>query len=60
MICFRDKTFCTFYKECTKGQLCDRALTPDVIKQAHEWWGGEDAPICEFVGIPPECFVELA
>jgi hypothetical protein len=54
---YKDKTFCGFYKECANGENCDRALTPEVEKNAKEWWGGDDAPICQFID-KPECFKE--
>lgn len=40
MISYLDRTFCISDK-CT----CGRKLTPDIIRAAKEWWGGEDAPI---------------
>ena len=55
MICFRDKTWCKFYKECAKP--CDRALTPEIIGKAREWWGGDGAPICMYTE-KPGCFKE--
>ena len=58
MICYRDKTFCSFYVECDKGDICHRALTLSVKKSANEWWGKDEAPICLYVNIP-NCFVEL-
>jgi len=54
MICYRDMTFCTFYKSCKDGESCERALTPKVKKEAEEWMG-RDAPICLF-GEKPECW----
>lgn len=57
MICYKDKTFCPFYKECLKGQECDRALTEGVKESAKAWWGTEDAPISMFMD-KPDCFEE--
>jgi len=55
MICYQDKTFCSFYMICKHGHTCDRALTPDVIDKARKWWGG-DAPIAVYDEFP-DCFV---
>lgn len=30
MMCYRDKTFCPFWKDCKNSGLCGRALTDDV------------------------------
>ena len=56
MICYKDMTFCPFYKECQLGEKCFRALKPEVIEAAHVWWGDKTAPIAEYVEKPP-CFV---
>ena len=56
MICYKDMTFCSFYKECSKGKDCSRALTEEVIKDAQEWWGNPEAPICQFME-KPDCFI---
>ena len=59
MICYKDMTFCNFWKDCAKGAVCARALTPQVVKSAGDWWswdGGipEQAPICRFTD-KPDC-----
>ena len=51
MICFQDRTFCDFYKECEKGEKCSRALThriANAAKKAH-------MPIAQFENAP-SCF----
>ena len=53
-ICYRDRTFCE-YTECKNYASCDRALTPQVQKDAEKWWGGKDAPICTYAE-EPVCF----
>ena len=53
MICYKDMTFCTFYKECDNAKTCHRPLTPKVAKLAEEF----GLPICQFTD-KPECFVE--
>ena len=55
MMCYKDMTFCTHYKECAKGSDCFRALTPKVLEDAEKWM--KNAPISEFVG-KPDCFQE--
>lgn len=34
MICYKNKTFCGYYKGCKDGKDCTRALTSQIIKQA--------------------------
>ena len=52
---YRDMTFCKYYKECTEGKDCFRALTPTVVKEARKWWGEYEAPVCMFAE-HPDCF----
>ena len=42
---YLDMTFCQAYKECKDGKNCGRAYTPQVRKEADEWWGKPGAPI---------------
>jgi hypothetical protein len=57
VLCFRDSTFCRYYEQCAHHpEECKRALTPKVLKEAREWWGKDNPPICEFAGVP-SCFV---
>lgn len=60
MICYKDRTWCDFHVECTKGSTCDRALTQEVRKAADEWWGkgSGGAPIALFVA-PPNCYEDI-
>jgi len=55
MISYKDRTYCIYYKECIVGEGCPRALTPEVEKQAKEWWGSGNAPISIFAN-EPQCF----
>lgn len=56
MFCYRDMTFCQYWKECKKGLECSRSLTDEVKKQAKKWWGEEgEPPICLFAE-KPDCF----
>ena len=58
MMCYRDMTFCTHYKDCRDGLACHRALTPAVQAAAKAWWGSKDgAPIATFVE-QPNCFIK--
>lgn len=56
MICYRDKTFCPFYKECKKGEDCPDALTEKIERGAKEWWWKEDEPPIAQWAEKPECF----
>jgi len=61
MMGFRDMTFCTHWEECTKGEICHRALTQEVHEQAERWWGSPDYPIVTYVDHPkPHCFDPIA
>lgn len=51
MMSYKDKTFCSFYKECEDGLECDRALTDDIKKRAFQ--GG--CYISNFIE-HPSCF----
>ena len=55
MICFRDMTFCDFYKKCKKSSNCERPLTDKVVKEANNWM--KNAPICRYAE-KPECYEE--
>jgi hypothetical protein len=55
MISFRDRTYCAA-EDCKKFKGCDRALTPEVYRQAAKWWGSDEAPIA--VADRFECFIE--
>lgn len=51
MICYKDRTFCSYYGSCLDGESCDRALTEyELINSEHF-----DLPICQFVE-EPSCF----
>lgn len=55
MLCYRDMTYCPFYKDCKSGDVCERALNNSVKKNADKWWGKPGAPICRYAE-RPECF----
>jgi hypothetical protein len=54
MMCYKDMTFCTYYKDCYLKASCPRPLTPEVQAGADEWWEdiGGDAPIAIFTKKP--------
>ena len=49
MMCYKDKWFCTFYKECISGDNCDRALTDTEIEKAIKWWGNKNFPYAKYI-----------
>lgn len=55
MISYKDMTFCTYYRDCTKGNDCFRSLKPQVLHDAKKWWGGDNPPFSIF-SQRPECF----
>lgn len=59
MICYRDMTFCNFYKKCSRAKNCHRPLTEEVLKQAKNWWGSfqttSEPPISVYLE-KPDCF----
>ena len=55
MMCYKDMTFCTYYKDCSQADDCHRPLTPDVIEKAEKWM--KDPPICTFME-KPDCWEE--
>lgn len=51
MYCYKDRTFCTYYKECEDGDKCGRALSDEDINIAYR----EKMPISTFAE-KPDCF----
>ena len=45
MVHYKNRTFCSDYKQCKTGKDCYKALTPEVIRDAAVWWGKSGAPI---------------
>lgn len=66
MICYKDMTFCDFWKDCKNGETCNRALTDDVREKAKEWTqdifkDSKNDPvslICIFTD-KPKCFLDI-
>ena len=51
MLCYKDRTFCPYWKRCKNGDSCERALTDEVIENAKR--------ICLAIaqyGDKPDCF----
>jgi len=51
MICYHDRTYCGFHKDCKLSRRCGRALTKKILKEAKR----HGLPICQFVN-KPGCF----
>lgn len=54
-MCYKDKTWCNFYKDCVDSKKCHRVLTDKEKLQAIKWWGSEDFLIC-YLTDKPKCF----
>lgn len=60
MLCYMDKTFCPYYRNCADGKDCHRALTDKVQEAAVRWWRDATGkksgpPVCRF-GEKPQCW----
>ena len=53
MLCYRDRTYCPFWRECRDGETCPRALTCVVRIEADM----VRLPICQWIE-RPECYKE--
>ena len=53
MLCYKDRTFCSYWLSCKDGYVCDRALTPKVQEEAEKWM--VNPPICIYAE-KPDCF----
>lgn len=57
MMCYKDKWWCSFYKDCYNAKTCDRALTEEVIAAANaahmDIQQVVDHPICHDPIPPP-------
>lgn len=54
MLTYKDMTFCS-YNDCKNFKTCHRALSEEVLNNARNWWGSEDAPICQYAE-KPKCY----
>ena len=58
MFCYRDMTFCTYYKDCIKARQCHRPLTPQVEQEAEEFWKQSKlhgSPVYSMFMSKPQC-----
>lgn len=51
MICYKDMTFCPYFRECIDGDECFRALHDDIIQECTRL----GLSISQFIE-KPECF----
>ncbi len=54
MICYRDRTFCSFCDTCRHGAECPLALTSEVESAASDF----GLPIAQYLG-KPGCYEEV-
>jgi len=55
MMCYKDKRWCSYHKNCSKGATCPDAFTDEVKARAIKWWGSKDAPVSLWTD-KPNCF----
>lgn len=53
MTCYKDTTFCRYWRKCADGSECCRALTDEVSKAAAK----SENPVCQFIS-EPSCYIE--
>ena len=51
MICYKDKTFCSFVS-CYKHNTCNLFFTQEMFNDAMNWWGNDDPPIAIMIDKP--------
>ena len=56
MLCYKDKTFCTF-SSCSKTKTCPIFFTEEDHKNALVWWGDKNYPVSIFTE-KPNCYEE--
>ena len=54
MMCYKDRTFCTFFAKCSDADKCGRALTNKIRNDAQRF----NMPVSVYTNTP-ECFVEI-
>ena len=55
MMCYKDKTWCTYGKECVYSKNCGRDFNEEERLKAIKWWGNENVPVC-FFSDKPKCY----
>jgi len=60
MICYKDQTWCPFWKECEDENKCGRAYTEQVQADVKKWADtfGEFKPGASVYMSKPKCFVQ--
>ena len=53
-MCYKDKTFCGFYKTCSNAKDCNRCLTDEIKLKAQ----AAHLDICQFAE-EPECYSKI-
>ena len=53
MLCYRDMTFCDFWRTCLNAEGCSRKLTEKARMAAAEM----NIPLCTYVSPPKECYL---
>jgi hypothetical protein len=53
MICYLDRTFCSYHEDCSEGISCPRAYTSEIHRKAQE-----EKLLVSLYGAKPECFKE--
>lgn len=51
MLCYKDKTFCKFFKTCKNENMCKRKATDDIFEKTKK----VGFPVCYFLD-KPKCF----
>ena len=51
MLCYKDKTFCTYYETCAASEECTRKATPELLDEALAF----GLPVAVY-GEKPSCF----
>lgn len=45
MVGYMDMTFCSDAEQCKNKETCHRWLSPELQKNAEEWWGNSHYPV---------------
>lgn len=53
MLCYKNRTFCPYYKTCYYGQVCSSALTPKIRVEAQQ----AKQALSQYISEPP-CYIE--
>jgi len=60
-ICYKDMTYCPYWKTCKDGKGCNRALTKEVVAGAKRWMPDIDPPgLIAMFYMKPDCYERKA